>query len=83
MSAYAWVHEHQKDQLEKMEEYLSKAEPAMAAHKVIVDYSTHEGIPEEISAMGWSSSWKKSPEVWEEATMNQIKQVKEKKMRAE
>jgi hypothetical protein len=83
VSAHAWAREHQKEQLEKMEEYLSKAEPAMAVHKAIVDYSAHEGIPEEISAMGRSSSWKKSPEVWEEATTNQIKQAKEKKTMAE
>jgi len=66
-----------------VELYLSKAEPAMAVHKAIVDYSAHEGIPEEIVSMGRSSSWKKSPDVWEEATANQITQAKEKKAMAE
>ena len=83
MGAHTWAREHQKDQLEKMQEYLSKVEPAMAAHKAIGDYTTHEGIPDKISAMGRASSWKKSPEVWEEATMQQIKQANEKKTMAE
>lgn len=52
MGAHGWACDHQKEQLEKVDEYLSKAEPAMAVHKAIEDYSTYEGIPEEIMVMG-------------------------------
>jgi hypothetical protein len=83
VGAHLWARDHQQEQLEKVDEYLLKAEPAMVAHKAISDYGEYDGIPEEIAAMGRSSGWKKNPEGWEEATTNQIKQAKEKKAMAE
>jgi len=59
------------------EEYLAKAEPALAAHQEINDLTQGGEIPEAIKALGRASVWKRQPELWQETLESKIQRAAE------
>ena len=64
-------------------EFLTTGEPALAAHQAIENFTNIEGVPEEITAAGRVTIWKKQPEQWEETMTSKIKMAKDQVTMAE
>jgi len=82
-AAYEWAREEQEGAKAAGRAFLDEAEPALAAHHEVTEFTAKTATPEAIAALPRAALWRKSPEEWRQLVEGQIATAKAQIARAE